>query len=671
MKSNLISNRIEELNKIFEEIAGDDEYISQANFKKALDLKNPDIADRLFKIFDIDETGRISIQEFINSVEELIMGDTETLLRFAFRLHDYHENGAIDKAELKYFFLSSIHENNLDVPHEQIDDLVELFFQEADTSNDGKISFPEFKNLILKFPDLKDKMTVSSVAWLMPQQPKPELISPEERRKMKRIQRKHYLQNNWVVITFLVLYIVINFILFFNAFFYYHSQGANIYIQVARGFGATLNFNGALILIPVMRHFMTWLRKSPLNNYLPLDANIEFHKFVGQMMFAFAAFHTIAHFFNYANNPESITIDNAEFYAVTGVLLLLVFTIICVTSQEKVRVKGNFNLFYIAHFAYVPWFVLALLHGRNFWIWTIIPLIGFGVEQILRWQTRNEPAYVSNAVLLPSRVLNLTINRPPSINFQPGDYVFLRCPTVSRFEWHPFSISSAPEQTDTLSLHIRAVGSWTNRIYQLFQKTCRETWDRPDYFPSDSSMEVYLDGPYGTPSSHIVDSKYAMIIAAGIGVTPFASILTSILERQKRDPLDTRLEKVHFYWLNREQESFEWFIKLLTTLEQEDTDNLFDIHLYLTGAQEKSNLISSTLFMAMDLYRSHSEVDLITGLKSPTKTGRPDWDKVFGDVATQHKPERVDVFFCGPPGLSRILNQMSNKYGFGYRKENF
>ncbi len=164
--------------------------------------------------------------------------------------------------------------------------------------------------------------------------------------------------------------------------------------------------------------------------------------------------------------------------------------------------------------------------------------------------------------------------------------------------------------------------------------------------------------PYGTPSTHIFESKYAVLIGAGIGVTPFASILKSILYRNQHHSANINLEKVHFYWLNREQKAFEWFVELLSQIELEDTNKLFDINLYLTGAQQKSDMKSSTLFVAMDLMHSRTKVDLITGLKSRTKTGRPDWDEIFRDLAKQHTPHKVDVFFCESWTLNTVKESL-------------
>lgn len=38
------------------------------------------------------------------------------------------------------------------------------------------------------------------------------------------------------------------------------------------------------------------------------------------------------------------------------------------------------------------------------------------------------------------------IQRPRSFRFEPGDYIYLNIPAIAAYEWHPFSISSAPEQ---------------------------------------------------------------------------------------------------------------------------------------------------------------------------------------------------------------------------------
>lgn len=78
--------------------------------------------------------------------------------------------------------------------------------------------------------------------------------------------------------------------------------------------------------------------------------------------------------------------------------------------------------------------------------------------------------YISSGLLLPSKVTHLVIKRPLHFDFHPGDYVFVNIPSIAKYEWHPFTISSAPEQEDYMWLHIRGVGQWTNRLYDYFEK---------------------------------------------------------------------------------------------------------------------------------------------------------------------------------------------------------
>ena len=47
------------------------------------------------------------------------------------------------------------------------------------------------------------------------------------------------------------------------------------------------------------------------------------------------------------------------------------------------------------------------------------------------------------------------------------------------------------------------------------------------------TLQIYIDGPYGTCSSHIAQAEHAVLIGAGIGITPFASILQSLWFRYR------------------------------------------------------------------------------------------------------------------------------------------
>jgi predicted ferric reductase len=47
-------------------------------------------------------------------------------------------------------------------------------------------------------------------------------------------------------------------------------------------------------------------------------------------------------------------------------------------------------------------------------------------------------------------------------------------PHIAKYEWHPFTISSSPDQTETIWLHIRAVGTWTKKLYDYYNEKSKK-----------------------------------------------------------------------------------------------------------------------------------------------------------------------------------------------------
>ena len=84
-----------------------------------------------------------------------------------------------------------------------------------------------------------------------------------------------------------------------------------------------------------------------------------------------------------------------------------------------------------------------------------------------------------------------------------------------------------------------------------------------------------------------------------------------------------------------DQHSFEWFVSLLTNLEIEESDReqngfkrFLELHMYITSALHKTDMKAIGLQMALDLIHKKENRDLITGLRTRTQAGRPDWNKV-------------------------------------------
>ena len=101
-------------------------------------------------------------------------------------------------------------------------------------------------------------------------------------------------------------------------------------------------------------------------------------------------------------------------------------------------------MFYFTHFFYFAFWVVCVLHCTNFWKFFMLPAIIFFTGKLImvyKWLEGRGATHVVSGTLLPSKVTQLTIRRSPDFHFNPGDWVFVNLPTISRFEWHPFTLS--------------------------------------------------------------------------------------------------------------------------------------------------------------------------------------------------------------------------------------
>eukprot|EP01087_Luapelamoeba_hula_P011996 TRINITY_DN3337_c0_g2_i2.p1 TRINITY_DN3337_c0_g2~~TRINITY_DN3337_c0_g2_i2.p1 ORF type:complete len:356 (-),score=39.31 TRINITY_DN3337_c0_g2_i2:13-1080(-) len=349
------------------------------------------------------------------------------------------------------------------------------------------------------------------------------------------------------------------------------------------------------------------------------------------------------------------------------------------TAVESVR-RPMFELFWFSHHLFVVFFGLIIGHGFGylfgapvFWAWVLPGLVAYLVERIVRLVRGSQTTILHLAVVHPSNVLELQMQKS-NFRFKCGQYLFLNCPYVGAQEWHPFTISSAPEE-EYVSVHIRIVGDWTGKLMRLLNPEKKLGVVAEDMLTApDGSPILRIDGPFGAASEDIFKFEIVMLIGAGIGVTPFASILKSIRYRveaqQASGEIDIPIQKAFFYWVAREKNSFEWFLELLCALEDSnDHLNILELNTYLTS-----------LTSARDAgFGEEIEAgrDPITGLKSGAHYGRPKFEETFQQIADQYQDQRIGVFFCGPAVMSKALYKLCRKFTsrtstkFYYHKENF
>lgn len=471
---------------------------------------------------------------------------------------------------------------------------------------------------------------------------------------------------------------------------------------IARAAALVLHLDVSLILFPVCRTLISLGRQTPLNGVIQFDKNITFHKTIAWSIVFFSWLHVIAHWNNFAQIAAKNDLGFAGWLLAnfvtgpgwTGYIMLVALMCIVVTSVEKMR-RANFERFWYTHHLFIVFFFFWSIHGAFCMIQPdIAPFCtGFGagavgvfwqywmyggyiylMERIAREVRGKHKTYISKVVQHPSNVCEIQIKKE-NTKTRAGQYIFFCCPEVSVWQYHPFTLTSAPEE-NYISIHMRMVGDFTKAVGRTLgcdiDKPRGDSKNASSHLVSVNKIgseaqgvdpaisrilpRVYIDGPFGSASEDVFKYEIAMLVGAGIGITPFASILKSIWYRMNYPQKKTRLTKVYFFWVCRDFGSFEWFRSLLLAIEAQDMDNHIEIHTYLTA---KIKVDDANNIMINDASADH---DAITGLRAPTNFGRPNWDSIFKSVRKIHSPAEAGVFFCGPKGLGSQLHVKCNMY---------
>ncbi|KAI0178431.1 ferric reductase NAD binding domain-containing protein [Pestalotiopsis sp. NC0098] len=478
--------------------------------------------------------------------------------------------------------------------------------------------------------------------------------------------------------------------------------------MIARAAALVLHIDVAMVLLPVCRTFISIARQTPLNGIIQFDKNITFHITTAWSIFFFSWVHTIAHWNNFAqiaakNNLGIYGWLLANFTSGpgwTGYIMLIALTGMVVTSYEKPR-RANYERFWYTHHMFIVFFLFWSFHGAFcmiqpdtapfcisvgttaigvFWQYWMYGGFIYLAERVAREIRGRHKTYVSKVIQHPSNVCEIQIKKE-NTKTRAGQYIFFCCPEVSLWQYHPFTLTSAPEE-DYISIHVRVAGDFTTALATTLGCDWGKKGDKSKVVGVDGQNgdvdpalkrvlpRVYVDGPFGSASEDVFKYEVAVLCGAGIGVTPFASILKSIWYRMNYPQKKTRLGKVYFFWICRDFGSFEWFRSLLLAIEAQDVDGRIEIHTYLTA---KIKADDATNIMIND---ANADKDTITGLRSPTNFGRPNWDMIFRGIRKLHAPAEAGVFFCGPKGLGSALHIFCNKYSepgfsFVWGKENF
>ncbi|XP_004271929.1 NADPH oxidase 4 isoform X1 [Orcinus orca] len=572
---------------------------------------------------------------------------------------------------------------------------------------------------------------------------------------------RSWLANEGVKHLCLLIWLSLNVLLFWKTFLLYNQGPEYHYLHQMLGLGlclsrasaSVLNLNCSLILLPMCRMLLAYLRGSQKvpsrRTRRLLDKSRTFHTTCGVTICIFSGVHVAAHLVNALNFSVNYHEDFVELNAaryrdedprkllfttvpgLTGVCMVFVLFLMITASTYAIRVS-NYDIFWYTHNLFLVFYMLLMLHvsggllkyqtnldmhppgcinlngtryqnihlpedlsehfhesfpggvskpdeltqntfvkicmeeprfQANFpqtWLWISGPLCLYCAERLYRCIRSNKPVTIISVISHPSDVMEIRMVKE-NFKARPGQYIVLHCPSVSALENHPFTLTMCPTETKaTFGVHLKIVGDWTERFRDLLLPPSSQDSEILPFIQSRNYPKLYIDGPFGSPFEDSLNYEVSLCVAGGIGVTPFASILNTLLDDWK----PYRLRRLYFIWVCRDIQSFRWFADLLCVLYnkfwQENRPDYVNIQLYLSQTDGLQKIIG-------EKYQA---------LNSRLFIGRPRWKLLFNEIAKYNRGKTVGVFCCGPNSISKTLHKLSNQnnsYGtrFEYNKESF
>ncbi|KAI5329733.1 hypothetical protein L3X38_029130 [Prunus dulcis] len=299
------------------------------------------------------------------------------------------------------------------------------------------------------------------------------------------------------------------------------------YLKVATRFGLLAEVCLAFLLFPILRGLALFRLLG-----IQFEASVRYHIWLGTAMIFFATFHGASTLFvwgvsHYIQEEIWEWQKTGRIY-LAGEICLVTGLVIWITSLPQIRRK-QFEIFYYTHHLYMVFLVFFLFHAGDRHFYMVFPgIFLFGLDKLLRIiQSRPETCILS-ARIFPSKAIELILPKDPGLKYTPTSIIFVKVPSISKYEWHSFSITSCSRvDENTMSIMIKSEGSWTSSLSHMIQTRQESDGDQTTYIP------IAVEGPYGPVSMDYLRYDSLLLVSGGIGITPFLSIIQELASSQK------------------------------------------------------------------------------------------------------------------------------------------
>ncbi len=350
-------------------------------------------------------------------------------------------------------------------------------------------------------------------------------------------------------------------------------------------------------------------------------------------IFIWSVVHTVAHVFNFNK------LRYAPYFSwgvgFTGFILWITLSVIIFVAAPRIR-KSLFHKFYMFHFlAFHSYMLFTFIHQSFCFIktdkntcpipssWAVIslPYILYLYETVSKYLSK----YTSiTKVVKHTSVIELRVKVSREY---AGKTVWLCCPQISWFEWHPFAVSSFSSESQDCSIHIKIRGNWTRKFVKLLGVEHDTVF--PVILPN-----ILVQGPYHNHPPSLTQSarkEPCMFVAAGIGITTFIDLFGNLSSYD--------CSKILVILILKKPQDVDWALPTLYRLTH-------------AGA-------------GVQMYFTDTTITQINNFDFAYSIGRPDFDSILSSeyITTLYKnTTKTNVYFSGKTSIYKTLKHICTKH---------
>ncbi|PVU88195.1 hypothetical protein BB561_005968 [Smittium simulii] len=312
------------------------------------------------------------------------------------------------------------------------------------------------------------------------------------------------------------------------------------------------------------------------------ESPIKLHIFFGIMFVLWSIVHTnVAYFLYYYKHENAILYDPNFYILKTGFTAFALILVLAITTLPPIRNKF-YEVFFYTHHLFIPITVVVIMHAKFYLFWKISIAI-YVINKLLHLASIK--TYSSNDItvniindqkmqlIFPKK--NTLFNDSASKNAF-GKYMYVCCPQISPFQWHPFDLSGGRDQSsDTVLIGIK--GTWTSKLlYKLGDS-------------SSQNITLITSRAFHSPHSHIFENNVAILIAGGAGISPMIPIINRFIQNFASSKTTPTLQNIHLVWISRQAPEMILLDQVINDLVAANLIDRVSVSIYQTGSRNKTS----------------------------------------------------------------------------------